>query len=124
MAKGKEIQDNDDEFEKLKKKRRGGSGKPRLSQHTKMYLILFNLPHVKHMKTGEPGLSAAKILRNSSCNDRDKHLLDELLDCNRLHARESEPHERGDRYFYKTDGGFGFEKILEPMIEKNTSKNK
>lgn len=106
-----------DKLEKLKNKRRGGGGKPRISQHKKMYLILFNLPHVKHKVAGVPGFSAAEILRRASCSDRDKHILFTLLEKGAVYEREPKSSERGNGYFYKTDEGYSMEIIFEKLIK-------
>jgi len=92
----------------LVRKRKGGRGKSRLSRETKVMIILTNLPNSLLMssKTAyNPGVYMGEIVKLfPSSNWRDiPDLVEELCNNKVVTFRNSEKHERPEKFYYRTE---------------------
>jgi len=92
----------------LVRKRKGGRGKSRLSRETKVMIILTNLPNsfLMSSKTAyNPGVYMGEIVKLfPSSNWRDiPDLVEELCNNKVVTFRNSEKHERPEKFYYRTE---------------------
>ena len=95
------------------RRRRGGGGKPRITESKQMYLILNNLEPEEYMNKNYPGHHLAEISR--ICYLRDGKLLDRLEDGGFITSRPGRPDERGNKYYYRTTAGLQFRELLSKL---------
>ena len=108
---------DNDNINKLVRRKQGGRGKAKLTDTAKMIIILFNLPSDEFMDQKKPGfnlgLSSAGILKKLPAGFHDKKIIVRLEDGGQIIARKPSSSDRVDKYFYRTEDG---KKMLDILL--------